>query len=65
MLLNSENFNLWYQWCKFQGAALLKVSFLLQEAMTAGAGGSQGPVPAAEGDSNYLELALESSRVEK
>jgi hypothetical protein len=33
--------------------------------MTAGAGGSQGPVPAAEGDSNYLELALESSRVEK
>ncbi len=45
--------------------SLLKLSLLLQEAMTAGASGSQGPLSEQERERNYEELVVERSRVEK
>ena len=65
MLLNSENFNLRYQWCKFIKVQHYSVSFLLQEAITAGACGSRGPVSASDREKYHMELMVERSRIEK
>ena len=45
--------------------SLLKLSLLLQEAMTTGASGSQGPLSEEQRERNYEELVVERSRVDK